>query len=326
MSGCNRTTSSLSHSDSSRDDVERREGVRCPGVLVRVFVAALVLVSAGSAAWAQTPSTPSADPSQQPSQQPGQGPSGSQPAQPQPAAQPVEQELQQFYPLQQPGRPPATPATPPMTTIPPWTPPVAPAPSQTNVPAPFPFATGGAPAGTPGLLGGVPGGGIPGAFAPTVANFRGTALEFHPTLHLSEQWSDNFFQTTTQTEQNFRSILGPGFTLLLNGARTRGIVSLTVDLAHDTAKNTGDEVKVFPSLFAAVRYALSPRVGITLSDTFIRDDAANTADQFGIRRGRRIFDTNTASVAVDWLLDRVALQAYYRNVLFINENNSSTTN
>jgi len=289
-------------------------------VLARVFIAALVVVSAGSAAWAQTPTTPPADPSQQP----GQAPSGSQPAQPQPGAQPVEQQLQQFYPFQQPGRPPATPATPPSTTIPPWTPPVAPAPSQTNVPAPFPFATGGAPAGAPGLLGGGPGQGVPGLFAPTVANFRGTALEFHPTLRLSEQWTDNFFQTTTRTEQNFRSIFGPGFTLVLNGARTVGAVALTVDLAHDTAKNSGDDLKVFPSLNANVRYALTPRLGITFSETFIRDDAANTADEFGLRRGRRNFDINTAGLAVDWLLDQVALQAYYRNVLFINENNGSS--
>ncbi len=288
--------------------IGRGESGQAKVALARAFLIALLVVGAASAvtrvASAQTPATPPADPSQQPSQ-------------------PVEQQLQQFYPIQQQGRPPITPGTPPPTTIPPWTPPVPPAPSQTNVPAPFPFATPGAPGAAPGAVGVVPGPAIPGAFAPTVATFRGATLEFHPTLRLSEEYTDNFFQTTNRTEQNFRSIFGPGVTLLLNGARTFGALRLTVDLAHDTVKNSGDEVKVFPSLNANVRYALTPRFAVTLSDTFIRSDAANTGDQFGIRRGRQYFDTNTAGVAVDWMLDQVALQAYYRNILFFNENNGN---
>ncbi|HKW94404.1 MAG TPA: hypothetical protein VJX92_21145 [Methylomirabilota bacterium] len=271
---------------------------------------------------AQTPApaTPSGQPAQSESQQQQQQ-SAPPPGSPQPAEAPpptVEQQLQQLYQFQPPGRPPASPATPPSTTIPPWTPPVAPAPSQTNVPVPFPFAGQGAVGRAPGA--------IPGAFAPTITTIRGATLEFHPTARAGLQYSDNFFQTTTKTEENFRTTLGPGFTLLLNGARTYGVMALNVDLIHDTAKDSGDELKVFPSLNASVRYALSPRLGITLSEAFVRDDAASTADQFGIRRGRQTFDTNTAGLALDWLLDRIALQAYYRNVLFINEDNNSSGN
>jgi len=208
-----------------------------------------------------------------------------------------------------------TPGTPPSTTIPPWTPPIAPAPSQTNVPAPFPGAAG--TPGTPGFTGRTPG--LTGAFAPTVTTVRGALLEFHPTARASLEYSDNFFQTTSRSEDNFRSILGPGFTLLLNGARTFGSLSTTIDLVHDTAENSGDDVKVHPSLTGSLRYQLTPRLALTLSDTFVRDDSAQTADQFGIRRGRQTFSRNTAGLAADWLLDQVALQAYYRNVLFFNE-------
>jgi len=68
----------------------------------------------------------------------------------------------------------------------------------------------------PGAAGGVPAGGIPGltipgAFSATTTTFRGATFEFHPTLRLSEEYSDNFFQATSHSQSNFRSTLGPGF-------------------------------------------------------------------------------------------------------------------
>lgn len=194
-----------------------------------------------------------------------------------------------------------------------------PAPSQTNIPAPFPvLAPGTEQVGVPGLT-------IPGAFRPTLTTVRGAVLEFHPTLRVAEEYTDNFFQTTSRTEENFRSTLGPGFTLLLNGARTFGTLSTTVDLVHDTAPDSGDDLKVFPSFNAAIRYALTPRLFLTVTDTFARNDSSSaTADPSGIRRGRQTFDTNALTVAVDWLLDRIATQAYYRNVLFFNEDDGGT--
>jgi len=166
---------------------------------------------------------------------------------------------------------------------------------------------------------------FPGAFAPTVATIRGATLEFHPTLHLGEEYTDNFFLTSTRTEENFRSIFGPGFTLLLNGARTFGALSTTVDVVHDTASHSGDEVKVFPSVTAAVRYTFEPRLSLTVTDSYIRNDGASTADQFGIRRGRQTFESNSFTTAVDWIIDQFATQAYYKNTLFINEGSNNTS-
>lgn len=206
--------------------------------------------------------------------------------------------------------------------MPPWTPPVPPAPSQTNIPAPFPGTAPPAPGG-PGFVG-VPGLTIPGAFAPTLTTIRGATLEFHPTARVAEEYTDNFFQTTNDSQENFRSIFGPGFALLLNGARTFGAITTTIDLVHDTAPDSGDDVKVFPSATASLRYALTPRVALTFSDTFIRSDEPTAADVFGLRRGRQTFETNTFSSAVDWVLDRVATQAYYRNVLFFNDASGQT--
>lgn len=324
MPGCNRTTSSLSHSDSSSQDGRKAEGTRSRA-LVAFALATALSVGGGfaSAVSAQTPPPPpSTDPSTPVS--PSEKPQGTESqTRPQPETVPPGTEptapLQQYL-IQQPGRPLVTPTTPPSTTLPPWTPPAPPAPSQTNLPAPLyvPGAAGGVPAG------GIPGLTIPGAFSATTTTFRGATFEFHPTLRLSEEYSDNFFQTTSHSQSNFRSTLGPGFQVLMNGARTFGTAGLTVDLVHDTAPNSGDEVKVFPSLSLAVRYALTPRLALTFTETFIRNDSPSTADQFGLRRGRETFDTNTAGVSADWLLGQIATQAYYRNVLFFNEGASSS--
>ena len=334
-------TSSLCHNDCSNAEAETLGEPRGANVarLSRALALSLALLGAGVApALAQTPSTPSTDPSQQPGQQPGQP--GQQPGQPgqtqeqqgqQPAPSPptpVEQQqipLYQQYPVQQPGRPLITPGAPPTTTLPPWTPPLPPAPSQTNIPAPLPIPVPGGPAlpGTPGYAG-IPNLTLPGAFAPTVTTIRGGLLEFHPTARVSEEYSDNFFQTSSHAEDNFRSTVGPGFIMLLNGARTFGSLLTTVDLVHDTAKNSGDDVKVFPSLNAAIRYLFTPRLSLTLTDTFVRNDSPSAVDVFGLRRGRQIFDTNALGVTVDWLIGRIAAQAYYRNVLFFNESGSGS--
>jgi hypothetical protein len=306
-------------SDSSREEVGSRQGERSTAALARCFVCSLVIVAVvgfSATAPAQTPGTGQTQESQPQQQQQQQ----TQPAPTQPAQPEVQQAPLQQYQIQQPGRPGLTPATPPSTTLPVWTPPVPPPPSQTNIPAPIP----GTPAPVPGAPGfvGVPPLTLPGAFAPAVAVVRGATLEFHPTLRLSGEYSDNFFQTTTGAEDNFRTTLGPGFQLLLNGARTFGTLATTVDLVHDTAPNTGDDVKVFPSATATVRYAFTPRLALTVSDTYIRNDEPVAADAFGIRRGRRTFDSNTFGLTGDWVLERTALQAYYRNVLFINEDDN----
>lgn len=303
-------TSSSCHSGSSEIPGARRSRIR----VILALPLAVTLAVGVSSAWGQTPSTPPADPTQpQPGtqQQPEQQPPTTTP----PPADPTVVPLQQF-PIQAPGRPTVTPGIPPSTTVPPWTPPVLPAPSQTNVPAPFPL--GGGP---PGFVGGrlV---GAPGLFGPTVTSFRGAALEFHPTLRAAGEYSDNFFQSSSGAQENFRSTLGPGFNLLLNGARTLGTLATTVDLVHDTVEDSGDEVKVFPSVFAALRYSLTPRLALTVTDAFVRSDQSSTVDQTGIRRGRQTSNTNTFGLTADWLIDRFATQAYYRNVLFFNEDDN----
>ena len=233
------------------------------------------------------------------------------------APAPAEQPAPIQPPPIQPPRPFVTPLTPPATTLPLWTPPVPPPPSQTNIPAPLPVPVPGAPA--PGGYPGSPAVSLPGAFAPTIATVRGAALEFRPTARLSEEYSDNFFQTSILPQDNFRTTWGPGLNLVVNGARTFGSGDFNLDMVHDTAPDSGNAIKFFPSLNANLRYVLSPRLSLTLTEAFSRGDEPSTIDQFGIRSGRQVFDSNAIGIGVDWLIDQFTTQAYYRNVLFFNE-------
>ena len=190
---------------------------------------------------------------------------------------PVEQTVPiQQYPIQLPTRPFVTPLTPPTTTLPPWTPPVEPAPSQTNLPLPFPVPVPGVP-GPPGW----PAISDRGVFAVPTATVTGAILEFRPTAKVGEEYSDNFFQTSTQPQDNFRTTWGMGSTLLLNGARTSGLANINLDMVHDTAQDSGNTVKFFPSLNAILRYAFTPRLTLSLTESFVRNDQPSTVDQLG---------------------------------------------
>src|SRR5260370_27267534 len=92
ISGCNRTTSSLSHNDCSNGEVSGLGGPRgrTAARLSRVITLSLVLLGGGArSALAQTPGTPSTDPSQhQPGQSQEQG--QNQPTPPTPATPQVQ--------------------------------------------------------------------------------------------------------------------------------------------------------------------------------------------------------------------------------------------
>jgi hypothetical protein len=172
--------------------------------------------------------------------------------------------------------------------VPPWAPPVPPPPSQAHPPGAVP----------PGLL--------------TIG--AGKLFELHPTMLVSEEWTDNFNQTPTNKQQNFRTILGPGMHLLINGPTTRGVISGNAGLTYDTAPSSG--FNVFPTGIVAVHQILSPRLSLALTDAYIRNDDPTQADVFGLNTQRQTFTSNSFSAAASYLIDEVTTQAYYRNSLF----------
>jgi hypothetical protein len=198
---------------------------------------------------------------------------------------------------QQPSPPPSSQQQQPPAT-PPWTPPVAPPPSQSHV---------------------------PGLFVPPTGIAPGATFEYHSTLGLSEEYTDNFNLTTSAQgkQSNFRTTLSPGSTILINTAKTQGSLSVSSGFSYDSAAGQ-DNFSIFPSLSASMRHSFNPRLSLTLTDSFNRNDNPSVADSTGLRQQRQTFIANTFGASVDWLLDLLQTQYYYRNSLFISDTDSSS--
>jgi len=187
--------------------------------------------------------------------------------------------------------------------IPPWTPPIAPPPAQAHPPT-----------------------GVPQNFA--VGFGAAKTFEFFPTLSVSEQWTDNFNQTSSNKQTNFRSTVGPGGNFVINGPTTKGTISSNAGLTYDTAPNSSN-FNVFPTITAAIQQTFSPRLSLTLTDTYIRNDNPNYNSQFGLNTQRQTYSANSFSAAVSYLIDLVSTQAYYRNSAYYTggtNGNNTTSN
>jgi len=218
------------------------------------------------------------------------------PAGPSPSEAPQSQDSTPSLP-QQPSPPPRPQQQPAAT--PPWTPPVAPPPSQSR---------------------------LPGLFVPPIGIAPGATFEYRSTLTLSEQYTDNFNLTTSAQgkQSNFRTTLSPGSTILINTAKTQGSVSATSGFTSDSSTGQSD-FSSFPSLSASVRHSFNPRLSLTLTDSFNRNDNPGVADSSGLRQQRQTFTSNTFGASVDWLIDLLQTQYYYRNSFFSNSRTNSTS-
>jgi hypothetical protein len=162
---------------------------------------------------------------------------------------------------------------------------------------------------------------IPGAFDPSIIPPGAPRFTFSPSLTLSEQWTDNFLLTETRRTENFRTTLSAGLALIMNLPNTRGSLSTSVAGAHDTARDD-DDLSFFPSFTGTVQHTFDPRLSVTVTDTFRRDDDPLLADPNGLRRERDTFIANTFSVSVNWLIDIFQTQYYYRNSLFLSDSDT----
>ena len=183
--------------------------------------------------------------------------------------------------------------------VPPWTPPVAPPPSQSHV---------------------------PGLFVPPVGIAPGAIFEYHSSLTLSEEYTDNFNLTENGKgkQSNFRTTLSPGSNILVNTAKTQGSLSISSGFSYDSSTGPSD-FNIFPNLSASVRHSFNPRLSLTLTDSFNRNDNPSVADSSGLRQQRQTFMSNTFGASVDWLIDLLQTQYYYRNSFFSNDNTDSTS-
>jgi len=183
--------------------------------------------------------------------------------------------------------------------IPPWTSPVPPPPSQAHPPGGLP----------PGLL--ALGGGT-------------KFIQINPTLSVSESWTDNFNQTASDKLTNYRTTIGPGANLLVNGPTTKGFLTGNAGFTYDTAPSSSN-YNLFPTITAGVTQVLTPRLNLTLTDSYTRNNNPNQADQFGLNTQRQTFTQNSFSAAVNYLVDLIATQAYYRNSYYTADGTSGNT-
>src|SRR5262249_22526959 len=63
----------------------------------------------------------------------------------------------------------------------------------------------------------------------------GKLFEVHPTLSLTEEWTNNFNQTSTNMQEDWRTVFGPGAIVLINGPTTKGSLAANAGLTYDTA-------------------------------------------------------------------------------------------
>jgi len=161
---------------------------------------------------------------------------------------------------------------------------------------------------------------------PPIGIAPGATFQYHATLTLSEEYTDNFnLATSAQGKQsNFRTALSPGSTVLINTAKTQGSVSATSGLSFDSSTGQ-DSFNVFPSLSASIRHSFNPRLSLTLTDSFNRNDSPSVADSSGLRQQRQTFIANSFGASVDWLIDLLQTQYYYRNSYFTNSGTNSTS-
>jgi hypothetical protein len=155
--------------------------------------------------------------------------------------------------------------------------------------------------------------GVPGA--PPAATF-----ELHPSLRLTEEFTDNFLQSRRDRQDNFRTSLSPGLSLLINSPLTKGTVAYNLTLAHDS---TTDELSHFHSLLGRVSWQATPLLTLTVTDVLTRSDEPSQADRLSLRRDRQTFTSNTFSVGADYRVARITARPYYRLTTFF-EDDSDT--
>jgi len=144
---------------------------------------------------------------------------------------------------------------------------------------------------------------------------------------VSEMWTDNFNFSSTDKQSDYRTVIGPGANLLINGPTTKGTLSGTWGFTYDTAASSSDNFNLFPSLNASIVQIFTPRLSATVTDSYVRNNSPYQSNQFGLTTQRQTFTSNSFSVGLNYLIDRIATSVYYRNSYYTtgSSNGSNTS-
>lgn len=159
---------------------------------------------------------------------------------------------------------------------------------------------------------------IPGAFDMSVIPLDAPRLSFSSAVTLSEEYTDNFHLTEHGRVENFRTSLTASLTATLNYPNTQGSLTTTLGGSYDTAPDT-ENFSFFPSFTGTLQHTFNPRVRLVVTDTYVRADDPWLSDATGLRGERNTFSKNIFTVSLNWLIDIVQTQIYYRNSFFVDD-------
>jgi opacity protein-like surface antigen len=137
------------------------------------------------------------------------------------------------------------------------------------------------------------------------------------TVSLSEEYSDNFFLSERDREEEFRTSVSIGTAYRLESGRSFISLANLLSSNYDVMAEQGNIA--FANLSLNAGYQL-PRLSLTLSENFVHTDNAEEASPAGVRNERRRFLRNSISPQIRYDLTRTtAISGAYSNIFVKNE-------
>ena len=151
--------------------------------------------------------------------------------------------------------------------------------------------------------------------------YPAATFALQPSVTIAEEYTDSFNLAAGGKQENFRTIVAPSLTLLINGAFTKGQLGYMLTGAYDTAT---DDTNLFHSFRGVVTWEATPLLRLTATDTLTQSDEARQADQLGLRRERRTFISNIFGLNSDYLIGTLTTRQYYTLATFFDEGGPDT--
>ena len=147
-------------------------------------------------------------------------------------------------------------------------------------------------------------------------------FDFRPTLGLSEEYTDNFNRSSQHPVSNLRSMISPGFQVLLDTGVLTGQATYTLSAFHDSSL---DQFGVHHLFAGDLAWQATPRLKFTLADTLTKSDNPVQADRLDLRLARQEFTSNLLSLGSAYSLGLIDTTEYYRLSTFTSAQSTTTS-
>ncbi len=166
-------------------------------------------------------------------------------------------------------------------------------------------------------------------YSSVYADFRDFLSKFHPYITLQEEYTDNYFLTHTNTQDDWITTVAPGLTFSTTTENSGIDLSYFLGLVF-YAKHSEDNYVSHTGTLNTY-YNFNPRLTFRLRDVFIRSEEPREADysfeappdQFlvGTARGRAPYVRNVVEPSLTYQFGREDLfELTYRNNIYRNDN------